>query len=98
MGLLRRKGFRQSVVRDQLADIDAVMFNRVWRGVRDTVLAYSETEALAYRIRDADTNPADPFTVDPDRKMWHCGGEFVDVGSQLLALPPPPGHATFLAQ
>ena len=95
MGLLRRRGFGQSMVRDQHTSIEAVMFNRVWRGVRDTVLAYSENEALAYRVRDAEVRPADPFTVDPDRKVWHCGGEFLDVSTQLLNLPPPPGHSKF---
>lgn len=95
MGLLRRQGFGQSLVRDQHTRIDAVMFNRVWRGIRDTVLAYSENEALAYRVRDAEVRPADPFTVDPDRQVWHCGGEFLDVSTQLLNLPPPPGHSIF---
>jgi hypothetical protein len=95
MNLLRHKGFQQSIVRDELAGADAVMFNRVWRGIRDTVLAYSESEALAYRVRETDVDPADPFTVDPDRKIWYRGGEFVDVSNQLLALPPPPGHSVF---
>ncbi|GAA2793554.1 hypothetical protein [Crossiella cryophila] len=95
MKLLRRKGFRQSLVRDEVARTDAVMFNRVWRGVRETVLAYSESEALAYRVRTDDADAADPFTVDPDQRMWHHGGEFLDVARQLLALPPPPGHSVF---
>lgn len=95
MKLLRRKGFQQSIVRDELASADAVMFNRVWRGIRETVLAYSASEALAYRVHDADVDPADPFTVDPDHKIWYCGGGFLDVSEQLLALPAPPGHSTF---
>jgi hypothetical protein len=93
MKLLRRKGFQQSFVHDELASADAVMFNRVWRGIRETVLAYSESEALAYRARATNVDPADPFTVDPDHKIWYRGGEFLDVSNQLLALPPPPGHA-----
>ncbi|MCO1577930.1 hypothetical protein M8C13_19435 [Crossiella sp. SN42] len=97
MKMLRRKGFRQSVIRDEVASTDAVMFNRVWRGVRETVLAYSESEALAYRVRAEDVDAADPFTVDPDRRMWHRGGEFLEVARQLLALPPPPGHSAFPA-
>ncbi|MET0236547.1 MAG: hypothetical protein ABW224_18005 [Kibdelosporangium sp.] len=94
MKLLRHKGFQQSIVYDELVSADAVMFNRVWRGIRETVLAYSESEALAYRVRDADVDPADPFTIDPDRKLWYHGGAFLDVSNQLLALPPPPGHCT----
>jgi hypothetical protein len=96
MQLLRHKGFQQSVVRDELAGADAVMFNRVWRGIRETVLAYSESEALAYRVREADVDPADPFTVDPDHKIWYRGGEFLDVSNRLLALPLPPGHSAFV--
>ncbi|MBP2472384.1 hypothetical protein JOF53_001256 [Crossiella equi] len=95
MSLLRRKGFRQSVVHDALTSTDAVMFNRTWRGVREIVLAYSESEAMAYRAPVADTDTSDPFTVDPDRRMWHRGGEFLAVATQLLNLPPPPGHAHF---
>jgi hypothetical protein len=96
MKLLHHKGFQQSIVRDELAGADAVMFNRVWRGIRKTVLAYSESEALAYRVHDADVDPADPFTVDPDHKIWYRGGEFLDVSTQLLALPPPLGHSVFV--
>jgi hypothetical protein len=95
MKQLRHKGFQQSIVRDELAGADAVMFNRVWCGIRETVLAYSETEALAYRVHDANIDPADPFTIDPDHKIWYCGGEFQDVSDKLLALPPPPGHSVF---
>ena len=71
------------------------MFRRVWRGTNETVLALSETEALAYRVREADADPADPFVVDPDLTLWQCGGEFLDVAGQLLGLPAAAGHSAF---
>jgi hypothetical protein len=94
MRLLLRRGFQRTVVQDRLTCVNAVMFRRVWRGTNETVLAYSESEALAYRVRQEDVDPSDPFVVDPDVTLWQCGGEFVDVASQLLGLPPAPGHAT----
>ncbi|SDG25960.1 hypothetical protein SAMN05216553_106440 [Lentzea fradiae] len=75
--------------------VNAVMFRRVWRGTNETVLAYSEAEALAYRVRQEDVDPADPFVVDPDHALWQRGGEFLDVAGQLLGLPPAPGHSAF---
>jgi hypothetical protein len=95
MRLLLRRGFQRTVVQDRLTCVNAVMFRRVWRGTNETVLAYSEIEALAYRIREDDVDPADPFVVDPDVTLWQCGGEFLDVAGQLLALPPEPGHSAF---
>lgn len=95
MRLLLRRGFRRTVVHDRLTCTNAVMFRRVWRGTNETVLALSETEALAYRVRESDADPADPFVVDPDRTLWQCGGEFLDVAGQLLGLPAAPGHSTF---
>lgn len=97
MKLLLRRGFRRTVVHDRMTSVNAVMFRRVWRGTNETVLAYSETEALAYRVRECDVDPADPFVVDPDRTLWQCGGEFLDVAGQLLRMPAAPGHSTFTA-
>ncbi|PWK83279.1 hypothetical protein C8D88_111164 [Lentzea atacamensis] len=95
MRLLLRRGFQRTVVQDRLTCVNAVMFRRVWRGTNETVLAYSEIEALAYRVREDDVDPSDPFVVDPDVTLWQCGGEFLDVAGQLLELPPVPGHSTF---
>jgi hypothetical protein len=94
MKLLLRRGFQRTVVQDRLMCVNAVMFRRLWRGTNETVLAYSESEALAYRVRQDDVDPADPFVVDPDVTLWQCGGAFVDVAGQLLDLPPAPGHST----
>jgi hypothetical protein len=95
MKLLLRRGFQRTVVQDRLTCVNAVMFRRVWRGTNETVLAYSESGALAYRVRADDVDPADPFVVDPDVTLWQCGGEFLDVAGQLLELPPVQGHSTF---
>ncbi|MCG8925254.1 hypothetical protein [Lentzea sp. CC55] len=95
MKLLLRRGFRRSVVQDRFTCVDAVMFRRVWRGTNETVLALSETEALAYRVRESDSDLSDPFLVDPDRALWQCGGEFLDVAGRLLELPAAPGHSAF---
>ncbi|MDX3662507.1 hypothetical protein PV646_34850 [Streptomyces sp. ID05-26A] len=95
MKLLLRRGFQRTVVRDRFTCVNAVMFRRVWRGTNETVLAYSESEALAYRVAEGDADPTDPFVVDPDLTMWQCGGEFLDVAGQLLELPAVPGHSAF---
>ncbi|HEX7304004.1 hypothetical protein [Lentzea sp.] len=95
MELLLRRGFQRSVVRDRMTCVNAVMFRRVWKGTNETVLAYSESEALAYRVRQDDVDPADPFVVDPDHALWQRGGEFLDVAGELLELPPAPGHSRF---
>lgn len=95
MKLLLRSGFQRTVVRDRFTCVNAVMFRRVWRGTNETVLAYSESEAVAYRVAEGDADPADPFVVDPDLTEWQCGGEFLDVAGQLLELPAAPGHSTF---
>jgi hypothetical protein len=95
MKLLLRRGFRRTVVHDRFTCANAVMFRRVWRGTNETVLALSESEALAYRVAESDTDPADPFIVDPDLAMWQCGGEFLDVAGQLLGLPAAPGQSAF---
>ncbi|MCP2201146.1 hypothetical protein LX90_004850 [Lentzea flava] len=95
MKLLLRRGFQRTVVQDRLTCVNAVMFRRVWKGTNETVLALSESEALAYRVREDDVDPADPFVVDPDLTLWQCGGEFLDVASQLLDLPPVPGQSAF---
>lgn len=95
MKLLLRSGFRRTVVRDHFTCVNAVMFRRVWRGTNETVLAYSESEALAYRVAEGDADPSDPFVVDPDLTEWQCGGEFLDVAGQLLELPAAPGHSAF---
>ncbi|MFJ8962967.1 hypothetical protein ACIRG5_26635 [Lentzea sp. NPDC102401] len=95
MKLLLRSGFRRTVVHDRFTCAKAVMFRRVWRGTNETVLALSESEALAYRVAESDADPADPFVVDPDLAMWQCGGEFLDVAGQLLGLPAAPGQSAF---
>ena len=97
MKLLLRRGFQRTVVHDAVTRVNAVMFRRLWRGTNETVLAYSESEALAYRVREGDVDPADPFVVDPDVALWQCGGEFLDVAVQLLELPPAPGQSRFAA-
>lgn len=97
MKLLLRRGFQRTVVHDALTRVNAVMFRRLWRGTNETVLAYSEFEALAYRVREGDVDLADPFVVDPDVSLWQRGGEFLDVAGELLELPPAPGHSTFEA-
>ncbi|HUQ57288.1 MAG TPA: hypothetical protein VM306_16715 [Lentzea sp.] len=82
-------------MQDRMTCVNAVMFRRVWQGTNETVLAYSESEALAYRVRQEDVDPADPFVVDPDHALWQRGGEFLDVAGELLELPPTPEHSRF---
>ncbi|MFD9698371.1 hypothetical protein [Lentzea sp. NPDC059081] len=82
-------------MKDRMTCVNAVMFRRVWKGTNETVLAYSESEALAYRVRQDDVDPADPFVVDPDHALWQRGGEFLDVAGELLELPPAPDHSRF---
>lgn len=95
MKLLLQRGFQRTVVHDRMTRVNAVMFRRVWRGTNETVLAYSDSEALAYRVPECDVDPADPFVIDPDLALWQCGGAFLDVAGQLLELPPMPGHSAF---
>lgn len=95
MKLLLRRGFQRTVVHDRMTCVNAVMFRRVWRGTNETVLAYSDSEALAYRVPERDVDPADPFVVDPDCALWQCGGEFLDVAVRLLELPPVAGQSAF---
>lgn len=98
MKLLLRRGFQRTVVHDRMTRVNAVMFRRVWQGTNETVLAYSDSEALAYRVPEGDVDPADPFVVDPDIALWQCGGEFLDVAGQLLELPPVAGQSAFGAR
>jgi hypothetical protein len=94
MALLRRMGFRQQKVYDDQYEVATVYFWRVWRGVRDAVLAYSDDECTAYRVWDEDFDDSHPFHVEPDLRIWGACGTFLDVTAELLSLPHPraPGH------
>lgn len=86
--LLRRKGFTQTQVIDPSTGRSAWMWVRVWRGVRDTVIATADG-ALAYRVWDADFDPRTPFTVEDDLTLWKGIGEFLTLSAELLELDPP---------
>lgn len=89
MRLLRRMGFHQDRIYDECFQVVTVYFWRVWRGVRDVVLAYSECECSAYRVWDEDFDASNPFVVEPERRIWGRGGDFLDVTADLLTQPHP---------
>ncbi|HET9141486.1 hypothetical protein [Actinophytocola sp.] len=88
---LRRTGFRQTQVIDPSTGRPAWMWARVWRGVRDAVIATADG-ALAYRVWDADFDQHNPFTVEDDITLWRAVGEFLPCSAELLALDPPSTH------
>lgn len=91
--MLRIRGFRESRVVDPSSGHEAIMWVRVWRGVREAVIASSFAECIAYRVWDADFDHHEPFVVEEDIKLWFAGGPFLDVSARLFALPPAPGWA-----
>ncbi|GDY32381.1 hypothetical protein [Gandjariella thermophila] len=94
MRLLRRMGFHQDCIYDECFATVTVYFWRVWRGVRDAVLAYSADECSAYRVWAEDFDERNPFVVDADLRLWGRVGDFLDVTAELLSLAHPraPGH------
>ena len=89
---LRRLGFRAAPLLDRDGRFEALYLAREYGGVRDAVIVYSETEALAYRTRspwDSDR----PFHLDPNAVHWRRHGDLVGVTNMLLALPPRPNQA-----
>lgn len=92
--LLRRHGFRQTHVVDPSTGHAAWMWAKVWRGVRDAVIATADG-ALAYRAWDADFDPRTPFVVESDIRLWSAVGNFLAVSTRLLDLDPPPGRSHF---
>ncbi|GGM84415.1 hypothetical protein GCM10012275_63860 [Longimycelium tulufanense] len=89
MDLLRRYGFQFEKIYDDHHQVATVKITRVWRGVRDVVLAYGPDECAAYRVWDRDFNPSNPFVADPDVRLWSSGGHFITVTTALLSQPHP---------
>jgi hypothetical protein len=71
----------------------AWMWARVWRGIRDALIATADG-ALAYRVWEIDFDPANPFIVEDDITLWRAIGEFIPLSAELLALDPPPIHGS----
>ncbi len=92
--LLRRKGFQQSQVVDPDTGDPALMWVRVWKGIREAVIAANEKSAIGYRVWDHDFDPHKPFLIEPDIVLWQESGSFLDVAEHLLALDPPPRHVS----
>lgn len=92
---LREFGFAGQRVFNTAGTLDAVYYTRTYRSLREVVLVYSETEALAYRARDI-LDDTDPLYAPPDTVEWRQHGDVVTVVSALLALsgsiwtPPVP--------
>lgn len=93
--LLRHTGFQQTQVIDPTNNEPAWMWVRVWRGIREAVIASSDRSALAYRVRDAGFDPRKPFNVDDENTLWRAVGPFLVISEQLLTLDPPEGHSHF---
>lgn len=85
---LTRYGFGCERVFGAQGELDALYYSRAIPGLREAVIVYSETEALAYRSRDS-WDAAHPFTVHPDTLVWRRHGDLVSVIHALLSLPPP---------
>ncbi len=91
MKLLRRRGFRRTVVHDDVVGVHAVLFTRTHHGLLDTVLAYSETDTVAFRTWQSPDGTVDPFACASEAKIWSFAGRFLEATTRLLTLPPPPG-------
>lgn len=91
---LRQLGFHESTVVDPSTGRPALMWARVWRGVRDAVIA-SADGAVAYRIWDDDFDPHNPFLTEPDLLVWSGVGTFLEVSAKLLAQEAMPDHSHF---
>jgi hypothetical protein len=86
---LRRLRFHVERIFDEFGAHAAVHCVRddVRPGFREVVLAYSERDALAYRVYDPfDDN--DPWTAQPGAVQWKERGDLVTVVHHLLTLPP----------
>jgi hypothetical protein len=70
------------------------MWARVWRGLREAVIANADG-AIAYRIWDSDFDARNPFLTEPDLILWSAVGSFLDTSGQLLAQDPLPQHSHF---
>jgi hypothetical protein len=92
---LRRSGFGYEKQTDGCTGRTVVVFVRVWRGVRDAVVAMSYDEAIAYRVWDEDFDGGDPTMVEPDIALWVQRGPFVTVAAAVLALSAPAAHSHF---
>ncbi|MET8763078.1 hypothetical protein [Lentzea sp. NPDC004782] len=86
---LRQRGFQQTQVVDPDTHQVAWMWARVWKGVRDAVIA-THDGALGYRVWDADFDPHKPFVVEDDIALWRRVGNFISVSSELLAIEDLP--------
>jgi hypothetical protein len=92
---LRRMRFRVDRVFDEFGVLSVVHCVRDGGrpGWREVVLAYSEQDALAYRVYDPFTDGR-PWHAEPDAVTWRKRGDVVTVVHALLTLPPialPPG-------
>jgi hypothetical protein len=114
MRLLRRAGFQQDCIYDECFATATVYFWRVWRGVRDAVLAYSADECSAYRVWAEDFDelsccrspiPARPatfrpaVTVSPSGPGPARGARWRGAGDQaLVTRPRHPSSVTTFAR
>lgn len=92
--LLRHLGFQQSQVVDPDTGRPAWMWVRLWRGVREAVVANGDG-ALAYQVWDVDFDPDKPFLIEKDITIWSTNGSFLDVSAQLLTQGAPTEHSHF---
>ncbi|MFE0025508.1 hypothetical protein [Amycolatopsis sp. NPDC059021] len=70
----------------QVSDVDARMFLRHWRAVRDVVFVFDPDDAWGYRVA---LEPAPPHRRGRIVRMWARVGPAVEVITDLLGLPAP---------
>ena len=91
---LCRFGFNGERLFNQDGHLDLIHYTRIFQGVREVVLVYSERQALAYRTRDL-LDLDNPLRVTENAVEWRLHGDVVTVVNALLSLPipePKPGE------
>jgi hypothetical protein len=86
---LCRFGFHGERLFNQDGHLDHVHYSREVLGVREVVLVYSESTALAYRTRDL-LDPDSPLHITGNAVEWRLHDDVVTVVNALLSLPTPP--------
>jgi hypothetical protein len=90
---LCRFGFRGERLFNQHGHLDHVHYSREVGGVREVVVVYSESTALAYRTRDL-LDPDSPLDITENAVEWRPHGDVVTVVNALLSLPTSADHPT----